>query len=174
MLVIGKTIMSHLACLSLCFGYRQYLDRDITNIICKLCQKFRSVCSGFLTSWFVNFWDKLRENSLHSRTKVKLLNQSLCHGNLEKATRVLKIGSQRGEFQDVPKASTAQWLFKNKLSFSNAIPTNMKRENVKTYQFVEKCFIYLLFWGKILNKGIQQTPDIWNLLQSFGFTLYPK
>lgn len=95
MLVIGKTIMSHLACLSLCFGYRQYLDRDITNIICKLCQKFRSVCSGFLTSWFVNFWDKLRENSLHSRTKVKLLNQSLCHGNLEKATRVLKIGSQR-------------------------------------------------------------------------------
>ena len=40
------------------------------------------VCSGFLTSWLVDFWEKLRENSLRSRTMGKLLNEPLHHGNL--------------------------------------------------------------------------------------------
>ena len=170
---IGRTIFSSLACLSFCYGYSLYLERDIPNIIYILSQNLGVfVCSGFLTSWVVNFWEKLKENSLCSRTMGKLLNEPLHHEILirENCMHLEELGVTEW----IQRHSQRTWHMKEHLLKykTNCLPLSHLlvawQDNMSRLTYLLRNVLFPSSpEARILRNGIQQPPKIWNLLQKF-------
>lgn len=134
------------------------------------------MCSGFLTSWLVNFWEKLRENSLRSRTMGKQLNGSHWVGpswqfNYRKLYTSWRIRSHRMNSEMFPEEPLhiKEQLFKYKttcLSLSHPLVAWQGNMSRLTY-LLRNVLFPSSPEARMLMNGIQQPSTIWNLLQKF-------
>lgn len=165
--------MSSLAYLSFCYGYSLYLDRDTPNIIYILSQKLRSVC----LQWFSDFLScellgEIKGELTALQDNGRLLNEPLHHEN-----------SIRENCMHLEELGVTEWIQ------THSQRTQHMKEHLLTYKTTCLSLSHLLVaWqdnmsrltyllrnvlfpssleARILRNGIQQLPDIWNLLQKF-------